>query len=289
MPVYCYDSQYAVLLVTMRALCLVDAGVPAHGPKAGGRASDVIMWTTGRLPLIRPQAAPRRTMGSNCDIWAGPATSRPHGCLLAAGTDILGHPSGRALALVAFASWLVTEALGAYMLRSWIISGSARQRRSHPDAISVPVLAGHAGLAFSGFVCWVIFLTTTSPVAAWIALVFLTPAIGLGISTVTVWTPYPVRRRREGPGRHADQRRDVGHAHRHQGNEAASRSIPDDLLASALADEDLTGQLVDRLLAANLEQPGPPRLDYRPLIPVAHGTMAIVTFLLVTLTAIGAS
>ncbi len=228
-------------------------------------------------------------MGSNCGIWTGPATGRPHACLLAGGTDILGHPAGRALALAAFASWLVTEALGAYMLRSWIISGSARQRRSHPDAISVPVLAGHAGLAFTGFVCWVIFLATASPVTAWLALVFLTPAIGLGISTVTVWTPYPARRRRKGPAGHPDEPRDVGRAHRYEGNETASRSIPDDLLARTLADEELTGQLVDRLLAANLEQPGPPRLDYRPLIPVAHGTMAIFTFLLVTLTAIGAS
>jgi hypothetical protein len=153
----------------------------------------------------------------------------------------------------------------------------------------VPVLAGHAGLAFSGFVCWVIFLATNSPVAAWLALGFLTPAIGLGISTVTVWTPYPAHRGREGPAAHPDERHDAGDAHRHEGNEAAATSIPDDLLARALADEELSGQLVDRLLAANLEQPGPSPLDYRPLIPLAHGTTAILTFLLVTLTAIGAS
>lgn len=228
-------------------------------------------------------------MGSNCGIWTGPATGREHGCLVAAGTDILGHPAGRALALAAFASWLVTEALGAYMLRSWIISGSARQRRSRSDAMPVPVLAGHAGLAFTGFACWVSFLATTSPVAAWLALGFLTPAIGLGISTVTVWTPYPARRGRPGPAGHPDERHVAGDTHRYEGNEAASRSIPDDLLARALADEELTGRLVDRLLAANLEQPGPPRLDYRPLVPLAHGTMAIFTFLLVTLAAIGAS
>jgi hypothetical protein len=212
-------------------------------------------------------------MGSSSGIWTGLATGRPPGCLLAAGTDILGHPAGRALALAAFASWLVTEALGAYMLRSWIISGSARQGRSRPGAMSVPVLAGHAGLAFTGFVCWIAFLATNSPVAAWLALGFLTPAVGLGISTVTVWTPYPA---------HGGERR-------HAGDETAATSIPDDQITSALGDEELAGQLVDRLLAANLEQPGPPRLDYRPLIPLAHGTMAIFTFLLATLAAIGAS
>lgn len=197
--------------------------------------------------------------------------------------------SSRALALAAFASWLVTEALGAYMLRTLIISGSARRRGSRSDSMSVPVLAGHAGLAFSGFVCWVIFLATTSPVAAWLALGFLTPAIGLGISTVTVWTPYPAQRGREGPAADPDQRHDASDARRYEGNESPSRSIPDDLLARALADEELGGQLVDRLLAANLKQPGPPPLDTRPLIPLAHGTMAILTFLLVTLGAIGAS
>ncbi len=104
-------------------------------------------------------------MASSCAIWTGPIAGQLHGCLLAAGTDVLGHLGGRALAFVAFGSWLVTEALGAYMLRSWITSGSARQRRSRPDAPSVPVLAGHAGLAFTGFVCWVSFLVTAAPVA----------------------------------------------------------------------------------------------------------------------------
>ncbi len=219
-------------------------------------------------------------MASNCAVWTGPTAGHVPGCLLAA-TDVLGHPAGRALAVAAFGSWLITEALGAYMLRSWIISGGARRGRPRPQAMPWPVLAGHAGLAFSGFVCWLIFLATAWPVAAWLALGLLMPAIGLGISTVTVWTPYPGQRR------HAGRALDLGDAG-HQGNGAASRSIPDDLLARALADEELSGQLVDRLLAANLEQPGPPQLDYRPLIPLAHGAMAIFTFMLGTLAAIGA-
>jgi hypothetical protein len=192
------------------------------------------------------------------------------------------------LAFAAFGSWLVTEALGAYMLRSWIISGSARRDKSRPGAMPAPVLAGHAGLAFTGFVCWLTFLATRSPVPAWLALGFLMPAIGLGISTVTLWTPYPAHRAQSGqvpPAGYSDADR----IKIYQGNEAAARFIPDDMLARALADEELTGQLVDRLLAANLAQPGPPRLDYRPLIPLAHGAMAILTFMLGTLAAVGAT
>src|SRR5258708_24560983 len=143
--------------------------------------------------------------------------------------------SSRALALAAFASWLVTEALGAYMLRTLIISGNARRRGSRSDSMSVPVLAGHAGLAFSGFVCWVIFLATTSPVAAWLALGFLTPAIGLGISTVTAWTPYPAQRGREGPAADPDQRHDAIGTRPYVGIEAPSHVRPHGMHASTLS------------------------------------------------------
>jgi hypothetical protein len=56
------------------------------------------------------------------------------------------------------------------------------------------VIFGHAGLAFAGFAGWVSYLVTGSPALAWLAVGFLAPAVGLGIFTVTVWTPYPARR-----------------------------------------------------------------------------------------------
>jgi hypothetical protein len=227
-------------------------------------------------------------MRSSCIAWAGPAPGRVHGGLLAAANGIQAHPAGRSLAYVAFASWLLTEALGAYMLRSWIVSGDARKRHSRPDGMSLPVLAGHAGLAFTGFLCWITFLVTASPVPAWLALAFLTPAIGLGISTVTVWTPYPAHRGRVARASPAGPQHARGPGELPQGNGGPPGSIPDALLHRALADEKLTAELVDHLLAANLVQPEPPRLDVRALIPVAHGVMAIITFLLGTLAAIGA-
>lgn len=65
---------------------------------------------------------------------------------------------GHALGLAALASWLLTEALGAFMLRNWLASGGARAARSerarNPDAMSVPILAVHAGLNLAGFACW---------------------------------------------------------------------------------------------------------------------------------------
>src|SRR6202007_2282138 len=103
-------------------------------------------------------------------------------------------PSGHALPFYALASWLLTEFLGALMVRSWIAGGgmrAARQRPARPDAMSLPVLAGHAGLNLAGLVCWICFVVSGAGALAWLALAFMAPAIGLGISTVTIWTPYP--------------------------------------------------------------------------------------------------
>lgn len=204
---------------------------------------------------------------------AGPATA---GGGRAAG-------AGRELAFAALGSWLLAEALGAYMLRSWFARGGARQPAA-PDRMPVPFLLGHAGMAASGFVCWIIFLATTARAAAWLALCFIVPAIGFGISTVTVWTPYPGRRRGLRGGEPA------GEPWRER--PAAPGVISDTHLRRALEDEALTSKLVDDLLASNLAGDSPAArrglLDPRTIIPLTHGVLAITTFLLVTLAAIAA-
>ena len=175
----------------------------------------------------------------------------------------------------ALASWLLTELLGALMVRSWIASGgvqAARQRPSRSDAMSLPILAGHAGLNLAGLACWVCFVLSGATPLAWLALAFMAPAIGLGISTVTIWTPYPVTRTEPEP-------------------ESAAREpgvISEGELARALADEGLSQKLVDELLRANLAPSSPRKRQWnlRPLIPLAHGVLAIATFLLAVLAAI---
>lgn len=173
-------------------------------------------------------------------------------------------PTGNALGVVTLVSWLATEALGAFMVRSWIARGGARA------AMSVPVLLGHAGLNVAGLVSWIVFVVAAAKPAAWLALVLLGPAIGLGVSTVTIWTPYPGRPRRA--------------------EAASSAVVPDTEIKRALQDEGLTGQLVDDLLARNLA-PGPDRTTgfyLRPLVPAGHGVLAIATFALAVLSAVSA-
>jgi len=181
------------------------------------------------------------------------------------------------MAIATLVSWLLTESLGAYMLRAWIASGGLRLRDRRPDGMSLPVLFGHACLAATGLTCWVLFLITDSPIAAWLALGALAPAIGLGISTVTVWTPYPARR----PAAAAEP-------------SAASPPASDESLARVLADRELTDRLVDDMVASVLApdpargRAGATQQRAKALIPAAHGVLAVGTFLLGTLAAVGA-
>jgi hypothetical protein len=182
-------------------------------------------------------------------------------------------PTGRGLDVAVLATWLATEALGAFMLRSWIAGGGAhraRQQRGDPEGMSLPVLTGHAGLNLAGLLFWIIFLASGAKALAWVALAFMAPAIGLGISTVTIWTPYPGGQPKP--------------------DEKKAGVVPDEVLKRALEDDALGQQLVDELLEHNFGQPSPRKVGWslRPLIPAGHGVLAIITFLLATLAAIAA-
>jgi hypothetical protein len=182
------------------------------------------------------------------------------------------------LAVTALACWLLTEVLGAYMLRTWVTSGAARMRKARSDGMSLPVLVSHASLNLAGLTCWIAFLLSRSAGAAWLALAFMVPAIGLGVSTVSVWTPYPVRWVPAGP----------------ESGPAGPGAISDEEVRRAMDDEAAAARLAEHLLKVNLEYEARTtdrglRLDARALVPLAHGVLAIATFLLATLAAIRSS
>jgi hypothetical protein len=218
------------------------------------------------------------------------------GCLLAAGGQVMGGRSGRSLGVAALISWLLAESLGAYMFRSWLTSAGARrrsaQRRSAQQrpaseaqgTMSPLLVLGHASLALTGLVSWVSFLASGLPALAWLAVGLLAPAIGLGISTVTVWTPYPISR----PSGDQRSARELD-----EGREAsAAIHVTNEMLDRVLTDEAKTSDLVDELVERMLAEP-PPRQDaasrrwqLAPVIPILHGILALATFLLAVLAAI---
>lgn len=187
------------------------------------------------------------------------------------------------LAIIALVSWLATELLGAFMVRSWIAKGgmrAAQQKPADQDSMSLPILVGHAGLNLVALLCWIVFVSSGVKPLAWVALGLMAPAIGLGISTVTIWTPYPGRPAEPEPGEVQP------------GAVDQPGVVPREYLDRALADERLSQQLVDELISRNLAPEIPIResgLSLRPLVPLAHGVLAIATFMLAVLAAIAAS
>jgi hypothetical protein len=199
-------------------------------------------------------------------------------CLRAGAGGAPGAASARGLAVATLVTWLVAESFGAIMLRSWIASGGIRDRDAMPRGLSPALIFGHAGMALTGFVSWVSFILSGSVALAWTGIGFLAVAIGLGISTVTVWTPFPVRRARDDD---APQQK-------------SPALVTNEILDRALDDEALASRLVDDMLARMLASPAPKpprnrRWQLAPLIPIVHGVLAIVTFLLAMLAVIAAA
>jgi hypothetical protein len=208
-------------------------------------------------------------------VEAAAAAIRP---LAGPGAPGPGHP---ALTVITMISWLLTASIGAYMLSTWIGAGGVRQQRASREGLSPSVVLGHASLATTGLALWAAFIFTRWAPLAWSAVLVLMPAIGLGLSTVTLLTPFPAPDSAGRAGR---------------GGQLAAPA--EDLLASRLTDSTLTHALTDAALASRLvdevlagaaapARPQRARGHAAALIPAGHGVLALTTFLLAVLTAVG--
>ncbi len=202
-------------------------------------------------------------------------------------------PSG-ALGIAALATWLVTAGIGASMLAALISRGGLRQQRAVRGGLSPVFLVGHFSLALTGLAVWIGYLAAGLTALAWAAVGILMPVIGLGISTVTLWTPFPgPRGRAVGRQGGAGGVRAEGERPAASASDAPARKVSDEVLARALNDEVLAGQLVDQVIAGVHAEPHPapkkPGVHWAVLVPAAHGLAAMATFILVVVTAASAS
>jgi hypothetical protein len=200
------------------------------------------------------------------------------------------------LALATLIAWLIAGAAGVYMFRTWLSRGGLRRQRSRPDGLPPAVIFTHFGLGAIGFVAWVGYVVTSWDALAWSAVVLLMPGIGLGICTVTLWTPYPTLRAPDTPRPASDtEPRGAGPATGMLASppeDAIAGQLSNEALAKTLSSEALTGRLINDMLAGlPRQQPQPKRKSREhlaPLIPAGHGLAAAVTFLLAVITAISA-
>src|SRR5690349_18544587 len=139
-------------------------------------------------------------------------------------------PGLRALTVITLISWLLTASIGAYMLGTWIGSGGVRKQRANTEGLSPAVVLGHASLATTGLVLWTAYTLTRWAPLAWSGVLVLMPAIGLGLSTVTLLTPFPApdrarrgRARQQAHRQHAHARAHRCRARRQAGRRGAGR------------------------------------------------------------------
>jgi hypothetical protein len=168
--------------------------------------------------------------------------------------------------LAALIAWLLTAGIGGYMLRTWVTRGGLRRQRATGVGVPPAVVFGHAGAALVGLTVWISYLSSGWRPLAWIGVVLVCAAISLGICTVTLWTPYPVRPD-PGPVQPAQPAQPADPPGEHHD----MFTVTDEMIASLLA--------------------GPPparrrRVHLLPLVPAAHGLAALTTFMLTVLAAL---
>jgi hypothetical protein len=198
----------------------------------------------------------------------------------------------RTLAFVTLVTWMYDAASGGYMLRTWIVRGGLRRQRAS-DRLGPRVVFGHFGMASTGLLVWVSYLATRWIVLAWLAVGLLMVVIGLGVSTVTVWTPFPAHRAESGdaPGDPDEGHQDGDDALAPPAEGALAGALTDEMLNRALTDDVLLSQLVEDVVSQ--VRAGPPkatrnqRAHLTALIPASHGIAAITTMILAVLTAAG--
>jgi hypothetical protein len=194
-----------------------------------------------------------------------------------------------ALAIATLLSWVFTASLGALMLRSLIARDGLRRQLGVRDGLHPGVLVAHFSLALTGLVTWICYLVTAAEPVAWLAVGLLVPGIGMGITTVTLWTPYP-----HSPGSAQPAQESPGHGPPVPApptEKVVRGQLTDEALARTLADEALTRRLIDDMIASlpaeAAQEEKRSKSSSAGLIPIVHGLGAVVTFALAVVTAAG--
>jgi LmbE family N-acetylglucosaminyl deacetylase len=174
------------------------------------------------------------------------------------------------MAIAAMVAWVLTASIGVYMLRTWVVRGGLRRQRATGVGVPPAVVFGHAGTALTGLPIWLAFIRTGWVLLGWLGVTLIVGAIALGVSTVTLWTPYPV----------AVPPAAVPPAAVPPAPVAETPAAPD---AFTVTDEMIAELMADSSPAARL-----PRFELAGLVPVAHGFAALTTFMLAVLAAVSA-
>jgi hypothetical protein len=152
------------------------------------------------------------------------------------------------MSIAALITWLITALGGFYMLGTWLAHGGVRQQRTGTTRFPAPVIFGHFLLAAAGLIVWIIYVFADKTALAWAAFIILLPVALLGFTMLARWIP-------------------VYRARTNAGHAATGPAT-----ATATATEELA-------VPAERSFPVP--------VVLGHGLLAVITLVLVLLTALG--
>jgi hypothetical protein len=155
--------------------------------------------------------------------------------------------------IIALAAWLTTAALGLYLFAVWLIEHDGSKGGGTASRLRAPVIFSHVLLAVTGLVVWVLYLYLDQTRFAWTAVFILLPVAILGFIMLTRWIP----------------------VHR-----AANAG-------AAMAARTGSGPLGTGSGLPGSGPAGPPERNFPVPVVLAHGVFAVLTVVLVTLTASG--
>ncbi len=171
------------------------------------------------------------------------------------------------MGVVALVSWLITGGFGLYLLAVWLIEYDREFQTTTRTRLPIPVISSHVVLALVGLALWSAYLFLDRRALAVMAVVILLVAVGLGLTMAVRW----LRVYREDDPGPADTR-----------PAGVTR-----IATAGVAFADIPGRPMSASMPQALRRTAPPERNFPPTIVIAHGVFALLTLILVGLTALG--
>lgn len=94
------------------------------------------------------------------------------------------------MTFTALGAWLLTAALGLYMLVIWLMEDDGSPDGPGYRLLLAPVVFTHAGLAIVGLFIWIVYLPLNSRTLGWAAVALLVLVAVLGLTMFVRWLRY---------------------------------------------------------------------------------------------------
>jgi hypothetical protein len=93
------------------------------------------------------------------------------------------------MGIAALVAWVLTAGGGSVLLSRWIAAGGLRQQADRATRFPAGLVFGHFGLAAAGLVLWIVYLLLDVDALTWVAFAVLVVVAALGFTMFSRWLP----------------------------------------------------------------------------------------------------